>query len=94
MRFRWGGGKRFGFREWRQGLRPVRKGRRWVFEPKREASRGYPSFRRYLGFMFSWTGTVHQVGEPPVKPMDPGLKRIATPLWRPFQWSDLRRFRF
>jgi hypothetical protein len=26
--------------------------------------------------------------------LDPAQETIKTPLWRPFRWSDLRRFRF
>jgi hypothetical protein len=62
--FRWAGGKYFGYKHWRKGLRPVKEGkRRWVFRPKSRARRGYAAFRRYLEFMFSWTGTQHQAGE-------------------------------
>jgi hypothetical protein len=66
-RFRWAGGKRFGYGQWRQGIRPVKQGRRWAFERKARPGRGYGNFRRYLGFMFSWTGTMHQMGEPRVR---------------------------
>lgn len=152
-RFLWAGGRRFGYREWSRGLRPVKEGRRWEFRPKARPARGYHSFRRYLGFMFSWTGTLHQMGEPRVKPeqiqagdfliqggspghavvlldlcrdgagklrgligqgfmpaqdlhvlrrgsgtpwfeLDPEQPTLSTPLWRPFRWSDLRRFRY
>lgn len=67
VRFAWAGGRRFGFRAWRRGLRPMRHGRRWVFEKKAHETRGYRSFRRYLGYIFSWTGTIHQGRERRVK---------------------------
>jgi hypothetical protein len=66
-RFLWSGGKRFGFADWRRGLRPAKQGRGWSFEAKAPASDGYRAFRSYLEFMFSWTGTIHQVGEPRVR---------------------------
>lgn len=66
-RFLWAGGKRFGFGEWRRGVRPVQQGRRWTFEAKAPPSDGYRAFRSYLEFMFSWTGTIHQTGEPRVR---------------------------
>jgi hypothetical protein len=66
-RFRWAGGRTFGYADWSKGLRPVRHGRKWVFEPKAQPSAGYRSFRRYLGYMFSWTGTIHQVSESRVR---------------------------
>jgi hypothetical protein len=150
-RFPWAGGKRFGFDDWRRGLRPVHQGRRWTFEPRARPGEGYASFRAYLEFMFSWTGTIHLVGEAPVRAatiqagdffiqggspghavivldlargpdgklraligqgfmpaqdlhllrgadgspwfgLDPS-RSVATPLWRPFRWSDLRRAR-
>jgi hypothetical protein len=148
--FAWAGGRRFGYKHWRKGLRPIKQGRRWSFAKKRGAWSGYRSFRTYLGYMFSWTGTIHQRGERKVKPaalragdffiqagspghavivldvaenaggqrvaliaqgfmraqdlhvlrgpkagwfpLDPA-KAVVTPLWRPFAWSDLRRFR-
>lgn len=153
-RFRWAGGKRFGYRHWRKGLRPVKHGRRWVFEARARPGRGYGSFRRYLRHMFIWTGTLHLMGEPRVRTpakvrigdffiqggspghavmvldlarsaegrtvallgqgfmpaqdlhvlrahsrkawfeLDPGQKQIQTPLWRPFTYKDLRRFRY
>ena len=65
--FRWAGGKRFGYRHWCKGLRPQKKGRRWDFVATARPGRGYRHFRRYLEFMFSWTGTMHQVGEARVK---------------------------
>jgi hypothetical protein len=66
-RFLWAGGKRFGFADWRRGLRPVQQGRSWAFEAKAPVSDGYRAFRSYLEFMFSWTGTIHQTGEPRVR---------------------------
>lgn len=149
--FPWAGGKRFGYKQWREGLRPVQKGRSWAFEAKARPSSGHESFRAYLEFMFTWTGTQHLVSEPRVaadklQPGDffiqagsPGHAVIAldlvrdaagrrraligqgfmpaqdlhvlragdgsawfelspprpvqTPFWRPFAWSELRRFR-
>lgn len=156
-RFKWAGGKRFGYGQWARGIRPVKgssSGRRWTFEAKARPGRGYRNFRRYLEFMFSWTGTLHMVGEKRVKPdalragdffiqggspghavvildlargadgkkvkallgqgfipaqdlhvlrapdgspwftLDPSSTQVKTPLWRPFSWSDLRRFRY
>lgn len=66
--FAWAGGRRFGYKHWRRGLRPVKEGRRWSFVKKRGPWSGYRSFRSYLGYMFSWTGTIHQRGERKVKP--------------------------
>lgn len=62
--FRWAGGKYFGYKDWRQGLRPVKEGkRRWVFRARSAKRSDYAAFRKYLEFMFSWTGTLHQAGE-------------------------------
>lgn len=69
-RFRWAGGKRFGYGDWRRGLRPVRQGRRWTFQSKARPGRGYANFRRYLEYMFTWTGTLHLAGEPRVSPKE------------------------
>ncbi len=66
--FGWAGGRRFGYKHWRRGLRPIKRGRRWRFEKTRRLWSGYRSFRRYLDYMFSWTGTIHQGGERKVKP--------------------------
>jgi hypothetical protein len=152
-RFLWAGGKRFGYSEWRQGIRPVRQARTWLFERRTSPTEGYRSYRWYLDYMFSWTGTIHQTGEPRVRSEEirggdffvqggsPGhavvvldlarseagsLKAllaqgympaqdlhllrssrdsawfsleppapVSTPLWgRPFQWAELRRFRY
>jgi hypothetical protein len=153
-RFFWAGGARFSYQQWRQGIRPVKQGRKWVFARRARPSQGYGSFRRYLGYMFSWTGSLHQMGEPRVKAgklepgdffiqggspghavvvldlcrdatgrlrgvigqgfmpaqdlhllraasdgspwfrLDPSQPTVHTPLWRPFHWSDLRRFRY
>lgn len=68
--FRWAGGERFSFKQWAAGLRPVKEGRRWRFEAKARPSRGYGSFRRYLGYLFSWTGSMHMQGEPRVKKLE------------------------
>jgi len=152
-RFFWAGGERFSYAQWRQGVRPVKQGRKWVFLRRAPPSQGYRSFRRYLGYMFSWTGTLHQMREPRVEAskleagdffiqggspghavvvldlcrdaagtlrgligqgfmpaqdlhllraadgspwfrLDPSQRTVDTPLWRPFHWSDLRRFRY
>jgi hypothetical protein len=63
-RFRWAGGKRFGFAQWARGLRPERQGRRWRFVQAASPSGGYRGFRRYLEYLFIWTGTVHLLEEP------------------------------
>ncbi len=150
-RFLWSGGKRFGYAEWRKGQRPVKQGRGWVFTRTASPGEGYRSYRAYLEYIFSWTGTMNLAGEPapaaadvqagdffiqggspghaviildlargpggalraligqgfmpaqdlhvlrgadgawfPLKPPAP----VETPLWRPFRWSDLRRFRY
>ena len=68
--FRWAGGKRFGFAQWRRGIRPQKRGRRWEFVPKNKPWSGHRSVRAYLEFMFSWTGSLHMAGEPRVKPDD------------------------
>jgi hypothetical protein len=68
VRFRWAGGRRFGYRQWSQGIRPVKRGRRWSFEPGARARRGYASFRSYLSYIFAWTGSLHLAGEPRVAP--------------------------
>ncbi|MCK5798961.1 MAG: hypothetical protein KAI47_17335, partial [Deltaproteobacteria bacterium] len=65
--FAWAGGRRFGYAQWRRGVRPVKEGRRWRFVVKSRKWSGYKSFRHYLGYMFSWTGTIHQLGERRVK---------------------------
>ncbi|MCA9665798.1 MAG: hypothetical protein KC503_09430 [Myxococcales bacterium] len=66
-RFLWAGGRRFGYAHWIEGKRPVKQGRRWVFAKKARACRGYRCFRRYLTYMFAWTGTIHQMGEQRVR---------------------------
>jgi len=67
-RFRWTGGKRFSYKKWRQGIRPVKKGDRWKgFTKKARACRGRRCMRRYLEFLFIWTGTMHLQQEPRVK---------------------------
>jgi hypothetical protein len=63
-RFRWAGGKRFGYAQWARGLRPRRQKGRWGFVKLAPPSRGYRSFRRYLEYLFIWTGTVHLLEEP------------------------------
>lgn len=69
--FRWAGGRRFSYAQWRKGIRPVKPkagSRAWTFEHKAAPGRGYRNVRRYLEFMFSWTGTLHLAGERRVKP--------------------------
>jgi hypothetical protein len=68
VRFRWAGGRRFGFQDWRRGLRPVKQDRTWSFEARARPGRGYRSFRNYLSFISTWTGSLHLAGEPRVKP--------------------------
>jgi hypothetical protein len=65
--FAWPGLRHFSFKHWRHGLRPKRVGRRWKLVKKNRVWRGYRSLRRYLVFMFAWTGTIHQRGERRVK---------------------------
>jgi hypothetical protein len=152
--FVWNGSRRFGYAEWRRGIRPVKVDGRWAFAARAGPLRGYDSFRRYLQYMFLWTGTQHQVSEPRVRDprrVEPGdflvqggspghlvivldLARairsnrivaligqgfmpaqdlhvlrsktgsawfeldfdrplVETPLWRPFRWGELRRFK-
>lgn len=67
LRFRWAGGKRFGYAQWSKGLRPKKQGRKWAFVQSARPGRGYRNLRRYLEFIFSWTGTLHMAGEPRVK---------------------------
>ncbi len=76
IKFRWGGGMRFGYAQWRKGQRPVKKGRKWKgVETKARACSGKRCLRRYLEFMFSWTGTLHLHSEPRVK--DPKTVRAG-----------------
>lgn len=65
-RFRYAGGKYFGWAQWSRGIRPQRQGRRIVYVPQARAAHGRQSFRRYLTFMFMMTGTVHNTREPHV----------------------------
>ena len=69
--FRWPNIGRFGFKQWRLGSRPVKKGRRWRLEEKRaEPCSDYECFRQYLEYIFSWTGTMHLQGEQKVARSD------------------------
>lgn len=69
--FRWPNIGRFGLSQWRQGSRPVKKGRRWRLEAKRaEPCSDYECFRHYLEYIFSWTGTMHLQGEKKVDRAD------------------------
>jgi hypothetical protein len=63
-RFLWAGGLRFGYGQWRQGLRPSQQGKKWVLSPKARPSEGKKSFRTFLEYIFSWTGTIQLMGEP------------------------------
>lgn len=62
-RFRYAGGRYFGFAEWRQGIRPVQKGRVVTYERRAGADGSRAGFLRYLQFMFAMTGTVHSTSE-------------------------------
>ena len=75
-RFRWSGGERFSYKQWRKGIRPVKEGDRWRgFANKARPCRGRPCMRRYLEFLFAWTGTMHLQQEPRVK--DPARVRAG-----------------
>ncbi len=65
-RFRYGGGRYFGWSQWARGIRPKRRGRRIVYEKRAGVAMGRRSFRRYLTFMFAMTGTAHNTAEPRV----------------------------
>lgn len=66
-KFRYAGGKYFGWSQYARGIRPKRKGRRIVYKTGYRAGYGRKHFRRYLTFMFMMTGTMHNVREPNVK---------------------------
>jgi Domain of unknown function (4846) len=66
-RFRYAGGKYFGWAQYARGIRPKRQGRRIVYKTGYRAGYGRKHFRRYLTFMFMMTGTVHNTREPRVK---------------------------
>lgn len=66
-KFRYAGGRYFGWSQYARGIRPKRKGRRIVYKPGYRAGYGRKHFRRYLTFMFMMTGTMHNVREPNVK---------------------------
>jgi len=69
--FRWPNIGRFGFKQWRQGSRPAKVGRRWrLAEAKAKPCADYACFRKYLEHMFSWTGTMHLQGEKKVARAD------------------------
>lgn len=73
--FFWAGGRRFNYADWRRGLRPVRidpRRHRYRFAKRAAVESGYRSFRRYLSYMFAWTGTLHMVSEPKVSDPLPG----------------------
>ena len=65
--FRYAGGKYFGWRHWKAGLRPKRKRRKTFFKPGGRRGSSRKRFRAYLTFMFAMTGTMHHVREPRVK---------------------------
>jgi len=65
-RFRYAGGRYFGWAQWARGIRPKRRGGRIVYEKRAYASLSRRNFRRYLTFLFAMTGTMHHVGEPRV----------------------------
>jgi hypothetical protein len=64
VRFRYAGGRYFGWADWAQGIRPKRQGGRIVYAKTAGAWLARRSFERYLTFMFAMTGTAHAVGEP------------------------------
>jgi len=66
-RFRYAGGKYFGWAQYARGIRPKRQGRRIVFKAGHRAGYGRRHFERYLTFMFMMTGTMHNTREPRVK---------------------------
>jgi len=66
-KFRYAGGRYFGWSQYARGIRPKRKGRRIVYKPGYRAGYGRKHFRRYLTFMFMMTGTMHNTREPNVK---------------------------
>ncbi len=68
VRFRWSGGKYFGYGQWRKGIRPEKEGRRYVFKAVKKPGSGRKHFRKYLEYIFSWTGTMNMAGERRVAP--------------------------
>lgn len=64
VRFRYAGGRYFGWSDWAQGIRPKQKGGRVVYEKSAGVWVGRGNFQRYLTFMFAMTGTAHAVAEP------------------------------
>jgi hypothetical protein len=75
IKFRYAGGKYFGWSHWRKGLLPRRKRGRTVFVKRRSGRSGSrKSFAAYLSYMFAMTGTMHHVREPRVTfdKMQPG----------------------
>jgi hypothetical protein len=65
-RFRYAGGRYYGWAQYARGIRPKRQGRRIVYKTGYRAGYGRKHFRRYLTFMFMMTGTVHNTREPRV----------------------------
>ncbi len=71
IRLRWTGSKRYRYTQWRQGIRPVKVGKRFKgFSKSARSCRGHRCLRRYLEFMFSWTGTMHLMRENKVRAAD------------------------
>jgi hypothetical protein len=70
IKFRYAGGRYFGWAHWKKGLLPKRRRRRTVFVQRSARSSSRKSFRRYLTYMFAMTGTMHHVKAPRVKPKD------------------------
>lgn len=63
IRFRYSGGRYFGWDQWRRGIRPKQQGRRVIYVKRRRADSSRKNFRRYLTFMFAMTGTIHNTRE-------------------------------
>lgn len=66
VRFRYAGGRYFGYADWSAGIRPVRRGARIAYEKTGRPWASRQSFQKYLIFMFAMTGTAHNVAEPQV----------------------------
>ncbi|MEN9359880.1 MAG: hypothetical protein RL095_1415 [Verrucomicrobiota bacterium] len=45
------------WKRWSQGLRPVLKGKDFVWKPQGQADAGHDNYRRYLDFVFAYAGT-------------------------------------
>ncbi|MBU1240841.1 DUF4846 domain-containing protein [Myxococcota bacterium] len=67
VKFRYGGGKYFGWAQWKNGIRPRQHGRSVVYEPRGTVDSSRKNFIRYLTFMFAMTGTINNNREPTVK---------------------------